>query len=105
MSPSNLIRVLIVDDHDMVRRGLAAFLRTKPDLLLAGEARVRTGGAGTACAEGIQPDVVLMDLLMPEMDGATTTRSIRPALARTSRSWRSPAFRIMRWCRRRCRPV
>ena len=69
------IRVLVVDDHTVVRRGLATFLLAFNDLLLAGEA-----GSGAEAVElcgEVQPDVVLMDLVMPTMDGATTTQLIR----------------------------
>ncbi|MBN1262373.1 MAG: response regulator transcription factor [Anaerolineae bacterium] len=73
---SNLpIRVLIVDDHTMVRRGLATFLRVKDDLELVGEAN--DGKEALNLCAGLRPDVVLMDLVMPEMDGATATRMIR----------------------------
>jgi NarL family two-component system response regulator LiaR len=68
------IRVLIVDDHAMVRRGLAAFLKAKSDLLLVGEAS--NGGEAIARCEQLQPDVVLMDLMMPGMGGAEATRAI-----------------------------
>lgn len=74
-SPSPRIRVLVVDDHPMVRRGLATFLKVFDDLELAGE--VADGKAAIQrCAE-LQPDVVLMDMAMPDMDGATATRHIR----------------------------
>ncbi len=75
MSLSQPIRVLLVDDHTMVRRGLATFLMVYDDLELAGEA-----GSGEAAIElcgQVSPDVVLMDLMMPDMDGATATRLIR----------------------------
>jgi len=69
------IRVIIVDDHAMLRKGLAVFLMSYPDLKLVGEAV--NGKEGVAlCAEKL-PDVVLMDLMMPVMDGITATRHIR----------------------------
>src|SRR5208337_1700488 len=75
IAPILPIRVMLVDDHTMVRRGLATFLKVFDDLELAGEA---AGGqeAIQLCAQ-LQPDVVLMDMVMPDMDGATTTRLIR----------------------------
>ncbi len=75
MSESNPIRVMIVDDHDMVRRGLATFLRVKADLELVGEAS--NGQEALQVCEQARPDVILMDLVMPEMDGPTATRAIR----------------------------
>lgn len=71
---SSVIRVLIVDDHDMLREGLASFLRAKPDLELIGEAS--TGAEAIALAGELQPDVLLIDLLMPETDGVTAIRDI-----------------------------
>jgi NarL family two-component system response regulator LiaR len=73
--PSGLIRVMIVDDHAMVRRGLSTFLKVKPDLELVGEAR--NGQEALQLCEQVRPDVVLMDLVMPEMDGMAATRAIR----------------------------
>lgn len=75
MTSQTPIRVLLVDDHDMVRRGLAVFLQAFDDLDLVGEA---SDGAEALrlCAER-QPDVVLMDLMMPEMDGVAATHAIR----------------------------
>ena len=75
MSASELIRVMIVDDHDMVRKGLATFLKVSADLELVAEAR--DGQEALLMCEKVQPDVVLMDLVMPEMDGMTATRAIR----------------------------
>ncbi len=75
MNESNCIRVLLVDDHAVVRSGLGAFLLVHDDLELVGEA----GGGEEAVrlCEQLQPDVVLMDLVMPDMDGAAATRIIR----------------------------
>jgi NarL family two-component system response regulator LiaR len=75
MSESNPIRVLLVDDHAVVRSGLSAFLLAFDDLDLVGEA---SGGeeAVQLCGR-LQPDVVLMDLVMPGMDGAQATHAIR----------------------------
>ena len=69
------IRVMLVDDHTMVRRGLATFLEVFDDLELAGEAA--DGGEAIQLCAQLKPDVVLMDLAMPEMDGVTATRAIR----------------------------
>lgn len=66
---------MIVDDHDMVRRGLAAFLKAKPDLELVGEAR--DGKEAMQVCDQVHPDVILMDLVMPEMGGAEATRALR----------------------------
>lgn len=73
--PSQPIRVLLVDDHTMVRRGLVTFLKVYDDLQLAGEAE-SGAEAIQRCAE-IRPDVVLMDMVMPDMDGVNATRTIR----------------------------
>lgn len=69
------IRVMLVDDHTMVRRGLATFLQVFDDLELVGEAD--DGAAAIHLCARIQPDVVLMDMVMPQMDGVTATRAIR----------------------------
>ncbi len=73
--PSKPIRVMLVDDHTMVRRGLATFLKVFSEMQLVGEAE--SGEAAIQlCAEAL-PDVILMDMSMPVMDGATATRAIR----------------------------
>jgi NarL family two-component system response regulator LiaR len=66
---------MLVDDHTMVRRGLATFLKVFDDLELAGEA-ANGEDAIQLCAQ-IRPDVVLMDMVMPDMDGVTATHAIR----------------------------
>jgi NarL family two-component system response regulator LiaR len=66
---------MIVDDHSMVRTGLSTFIETKPDLELVGEAR--DGQEALRVCEQVQPDVILMDLVMPKMDGIAATRAIR----------------------------
>ena len=75
MSPYQPIRVMLVDDHAMVRRGLATFLMVFDDLELVGEAD--SGQAAMQLCGQVNPDVILMDLMMPDMDGAATTRLIR----------------------------
>ncbi len=72
---STCIRVLVVDDHDMVRSGLSAFLMTTDDLELVGEAS--DGEQAVQLADELRPDVVLMDLIMPGMDGVAATHAIR----------------------------
>ncbi len=69
------IRIVIVDDHAMLRRGLQVFLMSYADLELVGEAG--NGKEGLAVCAEKRPDIVLMDLLMPIMDGITATRLIR----------------------------
>ena len=75
LPPSNPIRVMIVDDHMMVRRGLATFLKVFDDLELSGEAE--NGEVAIQLCARVQPDVILMDMVMPIMDGAAATRAIR----------------------------
>jgi NarL family two-component system response regulator LiaR len=69
------IRVMLVDDHTMVRRGLATFLKIFDDLQLVGEAD--SGEAAIQLCAEVLPDVILMDMVLPEMDGAASTRVIR----------------------------
>ena len=75
MSESKRIRVLIVDDHAVVRSGLAAFFAAYPDLELIGEAE--NGAEALVRCQLQNPDVILMDLVMPGMDGVTATRQIK----------------------------
>ena len=74
-SASRPIRVMLVDDHAMVRRGLTAFLKAFDELEVAGEAA--SGKAAIELCGKIKPDVILMDMVMPDMDGATATRTLR----------------------------
>ena len=76
------IRVLIVDDHDMLREGLATFLKAFPDMEMVGEAA--NGLEAVERCRELSPDVVLMDLVMPEMDGVAAIKAIhaeRPGTA------------------------
>ena len=75
------IRVLIVDDHSVVRRGLRMFLEDDPRLELVGEAA--DGEEGVRMARETRPDVVLMDLLLPKLDGIGATEKIRQELPDT----------------------
>jgi two-component system, NarL family, response regulator LiaR len=77
MTETDCIRVLIVDDHKVVRKGLVSFLRTYKSLELIGEAK--NGSEAVQLCRERQPDVVLMDLVMPVMDGVEATRMIRSA--------------------------
>ena len=75
MSETEPIRVIIVDDHAMLRRGLKFFLKGFDDLELVGEAN--SGPAALDLCAEVQPDVVIMDMVMPGMDGAQATQAIR----------------------------
>ena len=70
-----MIRVLIVDDHEVVRQGLRYMLEQRPDLEVVGEGS--DGEEAIALANDLLPDVVLLDLLMPRMDGITVVREIK----------------------------
>ncbi len=72
------IRILIADDHDVVRQGLRMFLKPDRELEIVGEAA--NGAEALKLARALKPDVVLMDLLMPEMDGIAATAAIRQEL-------------------------
>jgi two-component system, NarL family, response regulator LiaR len=69
------IKVMLVDDHNVVRQGLKMFLATQPDIEVVAEAD--NGQSALAAVAQHQPDVVLMDLVMPQMDGIATTQQIK----------------------------
>jgi NarL family two-component system response regulator LiaR len=75
------ISVLLVDDHSMVREGVRAFLVTQPDITVVGEAG--SGEEAIQLAAQHVPDVVLMDLIMPEMDGVEATRRVKQVSPRS----------------------
>lgn len=81
MDAKTIIRVMVVDDHDMVRQGLAVFLATFPDFALVAEAR--NGTEAIAHCATTKPDVILMDLLMPGMGGLEAIRQIRSQFPQT----------------------
>jgi DNA-binding NarL/FixJ family response regulator len=76
-----MIRVLLVDDQSLIRQGLKALLELEPDLQVLGEAE--NGQTAIALVETLQPDVVLMDIRMPVMDGVAATREIVERFANT----------------------
>lgn len=75
------IRILVVDDHSVVRQGLKMFLDLDPDLEIIGEAE--NGAEAVRMAGELKPDVVLMDMLMPVMDGIEATKQIRGTMPDT----------------------
>jgi two-component system, NarL family, response regulator LiaR len=75
MNNTRPIRVMIVDDHSVVRSGLGAFLTVYDDLEMVAEAG--SGEQAVRVCQEVQPDIILMDLVMPGMDGAATTKAIR----------------------------
>ncbi len=72
---SDVIRVILVDDHNLVRMGLRAYFSTLPDIQVVGEAS--TGEEAVRLAAELAPDVALMDLIMPGMDGVEATRQVK----------------------------
>jgi len=77
----NYIRVLIADDHAMVRMGLASLLGTEPDIEVVGEAE--NGKTAIQKSIALKPDVIVMDLVMPNMDGTAATTEILKSLPET----------------------
>src|ERR1700716_2891058 len=75
-------RVIIADDHELARLGLRTMLEPEPDLEVVGEAT--TGRETVALCRELQPDLVLMDIRMPDLDGLVATRAIKEDFPRTS---------------------
>jgi len=73
-SEQDAIRVLLIDDHAIIRDGIRSLLATEPDITVVGEAD--NGRDGVSMAERLRPDVILMDLVMPQMDGIEATRRV-----------------------------
>lgn len=77
-----MIRVFLVDDQETVRQGLHMRLLLEPDITVVGEAR--NGREALSLAQVLHPDVILMDIEMPEMDGIMATSAIRAALPQSA---------------------
>ena len=89
MSTAPLIRVMVVDDHPVVRSGIRFSLSAFDDIVLL--AAASSGREALRLCRDVQPDVVLMDLMMPEVDGVATTRTIReryPQVQVVALSWK-----------------
>jgi DNA-binding NarL/FixJ family response regulator len=82
VAPAQRGRVIIADDHELARLGLRTMLEPEPDLEVVGEAA--TGREAVALSRQLQPDLVLMDIRMPDLDGLMATRAIKEDLPRTS---------------------
>ena len=79
---SNPITVILIDDHTVLRAGLASLLGTRPEISVIGEAG--DGETGIALAKRLSPDVAIVDLMMPGIDGVETTKRIRQECPRTN---------------------
>jgi DNA-binding NarL/FixJ family response regulator len=79
---NNMIRVILVDDQETVRKGLHMWLLLEPDIMVVGEAS--TGREALSLAQVLHPDVILMDIEMPEMDGITATSALLATLPQSA---------------------
>jgi len=95
------IRILLADDHAVVRRGFQMILAEQPDMEIVGEAG--NGREALELAAKLKPDVVVMDVAMPELNGIEATRRMAEH-ARTRACWRSACTRIRCTCARFCAP-
>jgi DNA-binding NarL/FixJ family response regulator len=77
----SVLRILVADDHDIIRRGLRALLTAHDGWMICGEAA--TGREAVALAEQLKPDVVILDISMPELNGLEAARKIRKSLPET----------------------
>ena len=92
-----MIRVLLADDHALVRAGIHSLLQGMREVQVVAEAS--SGEEGAALAKELLPDVVLMDLVMPGMDGVETTRRVKavsPSSSGSSMMRKSPGFAMWR---------
>jgi len=95
MAAAQKIRVLIVDDHAMIRQGLRAVLQSYPNIDVVGEAA--NGEEGESIAQKLQPAVIVMDIGMPSLDGIGATRMIKiqyPHIAVVGLSVNAPSFHV-----------
>ena len=99
----DLIRVVLVDDHQIVRSGLKAVLATAKDISVVGEGG--TGKDGLVLAERLNPHVLVMDLSMPDMDGLTATRELQKLNAARAPNRVGPSTIMSRWQRIRISPI
>ncbi len=81
-APGETLRLLLVDDHAIVRAGLRMLFQAEPDMVIVGEAN--NGAEAVAAVRDLKPDVVLMDVAMPGMNGIEATRQIRQAYPATA---------------------
>ena len=79
INPQRKIRILLADDHELVRHGFAVFLDGQPDMEVVGQAS--NGRESVELAERLRPDVIVMDVTMPELNGVEATRRIRDSVA------------------------